>query len=84
MKSNFSKNFKYGIKRLKSKIDIKKNGQVNVWSSLQYIYHNMMSLLPNIDKEYDLAINFLNPAEILVEKVNAKKKIAWIHTDYIW
>lgn len=78
----FSKNFKYGIKRLKSKIDIKKNGQVNVWSSLQYIYHNMMSLLPNIDKEYDLAINFLNPAEILVEKVNAKKKIAWIHTDY--
>lgn len=78
----FSKNFKYGIKRLKSKIDIKKNGQVNVWSSLQYIYHNMMPLLPNIDKEYDLAINFLNPAEILVEKVRAKKKITWIHTDY--
>ena len=53
-----------------------------MWSSLQYIYHNIMPLLPNLDKEYDLAINFLNPAEILVEKVNAKKKIAWIHTDY--
>lgn len=78
----FSKNFKFGIKRLKAKIEIKKRGKENVWSSLQYIYHNIMPLLPNIDKEYDLAINFLNPAEILVEKVNAKKKITWIHTDY--
>ena len=78
----FSKNFRFGLKRLKAKIDIKKRGQENVWSSLQYIYHNIMPLLPNLDKEYDLAINFLNPAEILVEKVNAKKKIAWIHTDY--
>lgn len=78
----FSKNFIFGIKRLKSKIRIKKRGYENVWSSLQYIYHDMMSLLPNLDKEYDLAINFLNPAEILVEKVSAKKKVAWIHTDY--
>lgn len=78
----FSRNFRFGIKRLKAKMDIKKRGQENVWSSLQYIYHNIMPLLPNLDKEYDLAINFLNPAEILVEKVNAKKKIAWIHTDY--
>ena len=77
-----SKNFRFGLKRLKAKIDIKKRGKENVWSSLQYIYHNMIPLLPNIDKEYDLAINFLNPSEILVEKVNAKKKIAWIHTDY--
>ena len=78
----FSKNFKFGIKRLKAKIDIKKRGKETVWSSLQYIYHNMMPLLPNLDKEYDLAINFLNPAEILVEKVNANKKMAWVHTDY--
>lgn len=77
-----SKNFRFGLKRLKAKIDIKKRGKENVWSSLQYIYHNMIPLLPHLDKEYDLAINFLNPAEILVEKVNAKKKITWIHTDY--
>lgn len=78
----FSKNFRFGLKRLKSKIDIKKSGKDNVWNSLQYIYHNMMPLLPNLEKEYDLSINFLNPAEILSEKINAKKKIAWIHTDY--
>ena len=38
----FSKNFRFGLKRLKAKIDIKKRGQENVWSSLQYIYHNLL------------------------------------------
>lgn len=32
--------------------------------------------------EYDLAISFLNPHDIVLEKVRAKKKLAWIHTDY--
>lgn len=45
-------------------------------------------LLPNINHEYnyDLAISFLTPHRIVLNKVNAKKKIAWIHTDYtrVW
>ena len=32
--------------------------------------------------EYDLAISFLTPHNIVLEKVQAKKKLAWIHTDY--
>ena len=32
--------------------------------------------------EYDLAISFLTPHNIVLDKVNAKKKMAWIHTDY--
>ena len=32
--------------------------------------------------EYDLAISFLTPHNIALEKVQAKKKLAWIHTDY--
>ena len=32
--------------------------------------------------EYDLAISFLTPHYFVAEKVRAKKKIAWIHTDY--
>ena len=32
--------------------------------------------------EYDLAISFLQPHNIVLNKVQAKKKIAWIHTDY--
>lgn len=34
------------------------------------------------DTEYDLAISFLTPHYFVTEKVNAQKKIAWIHTDY--
>lgn len=31
---------------------------------------------------YDLAISYLTPHNIVLEKVKARKKIAWIHTDY--
>ena len=45
-------------------------------------------LLPQINPSmtYDLAISFLTPHRIVAEKVKAKKKIAWIHTDYtrVW
>lgn len=82
----FSKNFKYGIARLKAKTDMKKNVKLgnehNVWSSLQFISNRLTPLLPNIDKEYDLAINFLGIADVLGQRVKAKKKLAWIHTDY--
>ena len=45
-------------------------------------------LLPRINQSvtYNLAISFLTPHRIVAEKVKAKKKIAWIHTDYtrVW
>lgn len=45
-------------------------------------------LLPKINQSvtYDLAISFLTPHRIVAEKVKAKKKIVWIHTDYtrVW
>ena len=41
-------------------------------------------LLPDIQPKtvYDLAISFLTPHLIVLDKVRAKKKVAWIHTDY--
>ncbi|MEH7096672.1 glycosyltransferase [Neobacillus vireti] len=38
----------------------------------------------NINDTYDVAIGFLekNPIYFCIDKVNAKKKIGWIHTDY--
>ena len=41
-------------------------------------------LLPNINAgtDYDMAISFLTPHNIVLQKVTALKKIAWIHTDY--
>ena len=45
-------------------------------------------LLPKINQSvtYDQAISFLTPHRIVAEKVKAKKKIAWIPTDYtrVW
>ena len=50
----------------------------------QYVFNAVTPLLPDLYKygEYDLAISFLTPHNIVAEKVHAKKKIAWIHTDY--
>lgn len=46
----------------------------------RYTFHFFSFINPDI--EYDLAISFLLPHYIVTNKVNAKKKIAWIHTDY--
>ena len=35
-----------------------------------------------INKTYDLAISFLTPHYYVAEKIDAKVKLAWIHTDY--
>lgn len=49
-----------------------------------YIMKNVTPLLPRVspNKEYDLAVSFLTPHNIVQEKVQAKKKVAWVHTDY--
>lgn len=39
-------------------------------------------LLPYLEKEYDVAISYAWPHDIVANKVRAKKKIAWVHTDY--
>lgn len=53
-----------------------------------YIAKYTTPLLPKINPTvtYDLAISFLTPHHITLKKVNARKRIAWIHTDYtkIW
>ena len=38
--------------------------------------------LDSLEKEYDTAISYVWPHDMVAYKVNAKKKIAWIHTDY--
>lgn len=38
--------------------------------------------LNNIEREYDTAISYVWPHDMVAYKVNANKKIAWIHTDY--
>ena len=53
-------------------------------SAFQYIADCVEPFLSPMDDlgEYDLAISFLQPHNIVLNKVRAKKKVAWIHTDY--
>lgn len=38
--------------------------------------------VPRFEKEYDYALGFFGPHYLLNDKVNAKVKIGWVHTDY--
>ena len=49
---------------------------------MQLMWKLALPFLDNINQEYDVAISYLWPHYFVAEKVNAKKKIAWIHTDY--
>ena len=51
--------------------------------ALEYSHKYTEPFMPNIgDGTYDLAISFLTPHYYVRDRVQAKKKIAWIHTDY--
>ena len=84
----FSKNFMIGLARLNAKRKFmnytKSKGVKESASYFQYIVKEMMPYLPEINPqtEYDLAVSFIAPHNIVAEKVKAKKKICWIHTDY--
>jgi glycosyltransferase involved in cell wall biosynthesis len=41
-----------------------------------------LPFLPAIPGDYDLAISFLTPHDPVLAKVNARRRIGWIHTDY--
>lgn len=57
-------------------------------SAFHYMAKYTTPLLPKINskKIYDLAISFVTPHQIGLSRVNAHKRISWIHTDYtkIW
>lgn len=63
---------------------IKKNaitGECGV--ALDYSHKYTRPFMPSVGEgEYDLAISFLTPHYFVAEKVQAKCKLAWIHTDY--
>lgn len=50
----------------------------------QYMANHVTPLLPKInpDVEYDLAVNFCGMQNVVLDKVRARHRAAWIHTDY--
>lgn len=53
-------------------------------SSIQYVGDYVTRWLPEINRqvEYDLCISFLAPHNVARDRVRAKRRVAWIHTDY--
>lgn len=62
----------------------KKHRHTESGVALEYSHKFTCPLMPKIqpDQEYDLAVSFLTPHYFVAQKVRAKQKIAWIHTDY--
>ncbi|AGK52659.1 capsular polysaccharide biosynthsis protein [Bacillus sp. 1NLA3E] len=76
-----------GISRIFSKINTnfyQKRKKIDEpgYYQMQIMWKYALPFLPRMEKEYDVAISYLWPHYFVAEKVKAKKKIAWIHTDY--
>ena len=80
-------NLTLGLARILSKFLAKINGRTKNLSEygiyqMQLMWKYSLPFLPKLDKKYDVAISYLWPHYFVAEKVQAKRKIAWIHTDY--
>ena len=76
-----------GLARILSKFLAKINGKIKNLSEygiyqMQLMWKYSLPFLPKLDKKYDVAISYLWPHYFVSEKVQAKRKIAWVHTDY--
>ncbi len=70
--------------KLKAERFAKKNNFDVSAIAIEYSHKYTKKFMPKIQENtiYDLAISFLTPHYFVAEKVNANKKVAWIHTDY--
>lgn len=80
-------NLTLGLARILSKFLAKINGKIKNLSEygiyqMQLMWKYSLPFLPKLDKKYDVAISYLWPHYFVAEKVQAKRKIAWVHTDY--
>lgn len=80
--------WKIAYARLKTKRQyysfLKKNRLESSDEVYRILAENITPYLPSLESfgEYDLAINYLGLPRVVLQKVMAKKKVCWIHTDY--
>ena len=78
-----SGNISIGISRILARLKAKSyNSKDSGYIQMQYMWEYALPFLPKNHKKYDMAISFLWPHYYVAEKVDAKIKVAWIHTDY--
>ncbi|MGJ9459044.1 glycosyltransferase [Oceanobacillus sp. CF4.6] len=72
-----------GMTRLLAKYQASINKSAETgYKQMQFMWKYALPFLPNVKNEYDVAISYLWPHYVVAEKVKAKTKIAWIHTDF--
>ncbi len=80
--------FRIALARIKAKYlygkYAKKTHPVDGNAIFSYVAKELSPVLPDINpgKEYDISVSYLTPHDYVLNHVSAKKKIAWIHTDY--
>ena len=72
------------LAKAKYRAYVRKRHPREISAVFQYVADCVTPLLPSLKKygEYDVAVSFLTPHNIVRDKVNARRKVAWIHTDY--
>jgi glycosyltransferase involved in cell wall biosynthesis len=58
------------------------NSDALVFAYLQSVWDKSIRFMPPIKEEYDAVLSFMWPHHYAAQKIRAKKKIAWVHTDY--
>jgi glycosyltransferase involved in cell wall biosynthesis len=81
------KHYSIGFSRILSKIRTNlvnktKRFEEPGYFQMQMMWKYALPFLPEIKEEYDVAISYLWPHDFVAEKVHAKKKLGWIHTDF--
>lgn len=78
--------FHYSLCRAKTTLNLRINSlKSKRIQTEQILYQNQRNVLNKLEKEYDVAIAYSQglPTYFVVDKVVAKKKIAWINCDYV-
>lgn len=72
------------LARIKYRYYLRKNKIVNDGTASHFVMEEVARFLPSLKHfgHYDLAISFLDPPHIIQDKVDADKKVEWIHTDF--
>ena len=70
-----------GIQKAKKFIEKNSNDKEDM-VMLEYSHKYTVKYVKKREKKYDFAISFLTPHYYVAEKIDAKVKLAWIHTDY--
>jgi len=79
--------YRIALARLRAKFSSQLDGQRKGIAEAGYLavqrsWRYALPYLPMISGQYDLAVSFIGPHYTVTERVSAKIKLGWIHTDY--